>query len=169
MTNLLPKFAFFVAGTGRHHDRLQAFDRALLSAGPFAHNLVSVSSIIPSECKIISAEEGFKMLIPGQIVFCIMARQDTNTSGHTASSAVGIVQSGKFTNFGYISEYHGSASSKDEAENIAKKLAREMFSLKVGVMLEELDIKFLDAIGASIENFGDDQWTCAVSLCVFVI
>lgn len=168
-TNLLPKYAFLIAGTGKHIDRLQAFDQALLDAGPLTHNIVAVSSIIPSGCKIISAKKGFSMLAPGQIVFCVMARQETNRRKGFASASIGVVKTKKSKKFGYISEYHGNATSKLQAENTAKRLAIEMLAVKLNTTVKKLDPEFLRAIGASIKQKGDREWVCAVALCVFVL
>ena len=165
-TNLVPKYAFFVAGTGNHHDRLQAFDRALLAAGPLAHNLVTVSSIMPARCKIISPGEGFAMLTAGQITFCVMARQDTDQPGTFASAAVGSVKLEDPQKFGYISEYHGYAAGKQEAEAVAKRLAVEMFEEKTGIKVKDGDA---NATAASIQHPGDDSWVSAVAICIFVL
>ncbi|MSU74254.1 pyruvoyl-dependent arginine decarboxylase [Candidatus Kaiserbacteria bacterium] len=167
--NLVPKHAFFIAGTGTHRDRLQAFDQALLSAGPLAHNLVAVSSIMPAGCTVISPEEGFKMLTAGQITFCIMARQDTNQRNAFASAAVGLVKVKDPTKFGYISEYHGDASGKQEAETIAKRLAVEMFETKTGIPIKDNDVDVIHATTASIQQPGDNSWVSAVSLCIFIL
>ncbi|TAL49042.1 arginine decarboxylase, pyruvoyl-dependent [Patescibacteria group bacterium] len=165
---LLPKYAFFIAGTGKHKDRLQAFDRALLAAGPVAHNLVSVSSILPAECKIIPAGKGFRLLTPGQITFCVMARQDTNQKRRIVSAAVGVAKTKASKEFGYISEYHGNASSKYTAEGAAKRLAVEMLAKKLAIPPSQLNLKFTKAVAASIKQPGDDKWVCALALCVFV-
>lgn len=167
--NLVPKYAFFVAGIGNHHDRLQAFDRALLNAGPLAHNLVTVSSIMPAGCKIISPDEGFGMLTAGQITFCVMARQDTNQHGEFASAAVGSVKSEDPQKFGYISEYHGNAQGQQEAETIAERLAVEMFEMKTGIQIKDNNASIVHATGASIQHLGRDSWVSAVALCIFVL
>lgn len=167
--SLVPKYAFFVSGTGTHKDRLQAFDHALLDAGPLAHNLVSVSSIMPAGCKTISPDEGFGMLTAGQITFCIMARQDTNQHGEFASAAVGSVKSEDPQKFGYISEYHGNARGQQEAETIAKRLAVEMFKTKTGIQIKNGDASAVHVTAASIRHTGDNSWVSAVALCIFVL
>jgi hypothetical protein len=74
----VPKMAFFTKGRGVHKDHLTSFELALRDAGIANLNLVSVSSILPPPCKIVSRQEGTKHLQPGQIVFTIMARSATN-------------------------------------------------------------------------------------------
>ena len=170
LSKLVPKYMFLISGVGRHKDRLQAFDRALLDAGPLAHNLLAVSSIVPAGCKIISAEKGFSMLTPGEITFCVMARQDINKLNGVASTAVGIARIKDSNHFGYISEYHGNAKNKKLAEEIAKKLAKEMFAVKLAKSKKNFDLDYLSATAASIRQSGKKgEWVSSVSLCIFVL
>ncbi|MCP4746674.1 MAG: hypothetical protein GY874_11135 [Desulfobacteraceae bacterium] len=45
---------FFTKGAGYHRDKLQSFELALRNAGIEKCNLVTVSSIFPPDCKIIT-------------------------------------------------------------------------------------------------------------------
>ena len=67
-----PKEIFFTKGVGSHKDELQSFERALRDAGIEKCNLVTVSSIFPPGCKIISRSKGLKKLLPGSITFCVL-------------------------------------------------------------------------------------------------
>ena len=167
-TKLLPTHAFFIAGKGKHRDRLQAFDRALLDAGPIAHNLVPVSSILPAKCKIIKPGKGFGMLTLGQITFCVMAKEDTNKKNHVASAAVGVVKPKKSKSFGYISEYHGNTNGITRTKMVARQLAIELYANKFNKSATGAGLEFADATAASIRNTGGGEWVCAVALCVFV-
>ena len=75
---MVPKKLFLTKGVGVHKDKLASFELALRNAGIEKCNLVYVSSILPPNCKIVSKEEGLKLLNPGQITFCVMARLETN-------------------------------------------------------------------------------------------
>ena len=75
---LVPTKIFFTKGVGSHRDELRSFELALKDAGIERLNLVHVSSIFPPQCKIISREEGSKLIAPGSIAFCVMARQGSN-------------------------------------------------------------------------------------------
>lgn len=169
ISSLVPRYAFLIQGTGTHVDRLQAFDRALLTAGPLAHNLVTVSSILPAGCKIINPEEGFKMLVPGQITFCVMARQDSNTIGETIGASVGLVIPKAEDQFGYISEFHGVVKNKSETVEKAKNLAKQMFATKI--QLEKSTIKEIELLSAAatIDVKQTGEWVCALAICVFVL
>ena len=60
MIDLLPTKVFLTKGVGRHKYRLKSFEEALRVAGVAQQNLVQVSSILPSKCKVISREKGIK-------------------------------------------------------------------------------------------------------------
>ena len=69
----VPKIMFLTKGKGVHKDHLTSFELALREAEIVDLNLVSVSSIKPPRCKIVSRQEGRKYLMPGQIVFAVIA------------------------------------------------------------------------------------------------
>ncbi len=75
---MIPKKMFFTKGVGRHKEKLESFELALRNAGIEKCNLVTVSSILPPECKIISKVKGLKELNPGQIVFAVMSKNASN-------------------------------------------------------------------------------------------
>ena len=52
-------------------------------------NLVHVSSIFPPMCKIIPKDEGVKLIAPGSIAFCVMARQASNERARLIASSIG--------------------------------------------------------------------------------
>jgi len=58
----VPTAVFFTKGRGIHKDYLTSFELALRDAGIADLNLVSVSSILPPHCKIVSRLEGRKHL-----------------------------------------------------------------------------------------------------------
>jgi arginine decarboxylase len=61
----VPRYFFLTKGVGRHKEQLASFELALRDAGISAQNLVQVSSIIPPKCKLLSREDGIKLLNPG--------------------------------------------------------------------------------------------------------
>ena len=63
----VPKMMFLTKGKGTHKDYLTSFELALRDADVADLNLVSVSSIKPPQCKIISRQEGRKYLGPGKL------------------------------------------------------------------------------------------------------
>ena len=64
---MVPTRLFFTKGVGRHIHKLQSFELALRDAGIEKQNLVRVSSIYPTCCKIIPVKDGQPKLKPGQI------------------------------------------------------------------------------------------------------
>ena len=60
MNNLVPTKIFLTKGVGRDKYKLKSFEQALRQAGVAQQNLVQVSSILPSKCKVISREKASK-------------------------------------------------------------------------------------------------------------
>ena len=84
----VPKKMFFTKGHGTHRDELRSFELALRSAGIEKCNLVHISSILPSGCKIISKKEGLKQLVPGMITFCVMARGSSDEKNRLLAASI---------------------------------------------------------------------------------
>lgn len=129
----VPKEVFFTRGFGIHRERLSSFEMALRKAGIASFNLVTVSSIYPAGCKRVTREEGLSRMTPGQIVFCVMARQDTNEKGRSCSAGVGVAVPRDRTHFGYLSEHHGYGLTEKETEDYVEDLAVEMLCTVMGV------------------------------------
>src|SRR6478735_4805125 len=88
----IPKIMFFTKGKGVHKDYLTSFELALRDAQIADLNLVSVSSIKPPGCKIVSIQDGRKHLMPGQVVFAIMARSATNEPNRLIAASIGLAR-----------------------------------------------------------------------------
>ena len=73
-----PEKLFLTKGKGVHEDRLTSFEYALRDAGIAGTNIVLISSIFPPHAKMVSRAEGLKLINPGQVLFCIYSRNQTN-------------------------------------------------------------------------------------------
>jgi len=133
MNNLVPTKAFLTKGVGRDKYKLKSFEQALRQAGVAQQNLVQVSSILPSKCKIISREKGVKMLIPGSISFCVMARADTNEHGRLVASSIGVAIPKDGDQWGYLSEVHEYGMNSQQAGDTAEDLAAGMLGTTLGM------------------------------------
>ena len=120
-------------GVGVHKDRLASFEAALRSAGIEKCNLVYVSSILPPNCKIISKDEGIKLLLPGAITYCVMARMETNEPNRLISAAIGLGVPKDSNNYGYLSEHHSYGEKAEVAGEYAEDLAATMLATTLGV------------------------------------
>ena len=130
---LVPKCIFLTKGKGIHREKLASFELALREAGIAAQNLVYVSSIFPPECKLISREEGQKALEPGQILFCVMGRNETNEPHRLISSSIGLAMPTDTSAYGYLSEHEGYGQTEKESGEYAEDLAAEMLAQTLGV------------------------------------
>ena len=135
MIDLLPTKVFLTKGVGRHKYRLKSFEEALRVAGVAQQNLVQVSSILPSKCKVISREKGIKSLVPGAISFCVMARADTEEHGRLVASSIGVAVPKDSKNWGYLSEVHGHGMNNQKASDMAEDLAAGMLGTTLGMEL----------------------------------
>jgi arginine decarboxylase len=124
---------FFVKGVGKHKDRLASFESALRHAGIEKYNLVYVSSIFPPNCKIIPAKAGLKELMPGQIVYCVMARSDTNEPSRLVSASIGLAVPSDKSHYGYLSEHHAHGETGKTSADYAEDLAASMLATTLGI------------------------------------
>jgi arginine decarboxylase len=134
--NMTPKKVFFTKGVGTHRYKLASFEVALRKAGIEKQNLVYVSSILPPNCKIISAKEGIKLLSPGQITFCVMARNETDEPNRLISAAVGLAVPKEAENYGYLSEHHAFGETAKVSGDYAEDIAATMLASTLGVPFE---------------------------------
>ncbi len=129
----VPTKIFFTKGVGRHKEYLTSFELALRSANIEICNLVSVSSIFPVGCKRIAKEEGLKEINPGQITFCVMARNSTNEPNRLIAASIGVALPADNSAYGYLSEHHPFGQTEKVAGEYAEDLAATMLATTLGV------------------------------------
>src|SRR3974390_3190043 len=129
----VPKAIFFTNGVGVHKDRLSSFELALRDAGIEKANLVTVSSICPPHCKEMSRKEGEKLIMPGQIVHCVMARQDTNEPNRLIAAAIGLPRPADKEKYVSLSEHHSYGETAKKAGDYAEDLAATMLGTTLGI------------------------------------
>jgi arginine decarboxylase len=134
---LVPTKVFFTKGVGSHRDELRSFELALKDAGIERLNLVHVSSIYPPQCKIISKEEGVKLIAPGSIAFCVMARQASNEMRRLIASSIGCALPADKNTYGYLSEHHAYGQTDEVAGEFAEDMAASMLASTLGVEFDE--------------------------------
>ncbi|MFA6170634.1 MAG: arginine decarboxylase, pyruvoyl-dependent [Candidatus Margulisiibacteriota bacterium] len=135
--NLVPTKVFFTKGVGRHREKLASFEMALRDAGIQAVNYVQVSSIFPPGCKMITREQGMKLIKPGEITFIVMSRNDTNESHRLISASVGMAIPSDPNSYGYLSEHHGNGMTDEECGDYAEDIAAQMLATTLGVPFDE--------------------------------
>jgi arginine decarboxylase len=179
---ILPKKVFFVKGVGRDKERLKSFELALRNAGIEKFNIVNVSSILPPGCKIIPKDKGLAMLKPGQVIFCVMARNETHEPNRLISAAIGCAVPADTNNYGYLSEHHDFGLTTEGAEDYAEDLAATMLASTLGIEFdqdssydEKKEVwKICDqivrtrAIAQSAIGDKNGLWTSVVAAAVFI-
>ncbi len=133
---LVPKQMFFTKGSGKHRDNLQSFEEALRDAGIAAFNLVRVSSICPPHCRIIARDRGLKQLVPGEIVFCVMADTRTNEPNRLTAAGIGLALPADKSMHGYIAEHHGFGMTRRACADYVEDMAATMLARTQGIDLD---------------------------------
>lgn len=179
---MIPQKIFLTKGVGMHKERLTAFEMALRDAGIAPFNLVNVSSIHPPNCKRVTREEGLKLLSPGQIVFSVMARAESNEPNRLMAAAMGLAIPADPNHYGYISEHHSFGEKGDKAGDYAEDLAASMLASTLGIEFDpdtawdereqvfKLSGKIVRTtnITQSAEGHKNGLWTCCIAVVVFV-
>lgn len=179
----VPKKMFFTKGVGYHKEYLQSFEMALRDAGIAEYNLVTVSSIFPPNCKRISKEEGKKMLNPGQVVFCVMARNATSEPNRLVAASIGLAQPADTNNYGYLSEHHPFGETEQKCGEYAEDLAATMLASTLGLEFDpnaawdEREQVYKSSgqiykttnITQSAQGHKDGLWTTVVAAAVLIL
>lgn len=179
---MVPKKVFFTKGVGKHKEYLQSFEMALRDAGIEKCNLVSVSSILPPNCKIISKEEGLKLLQPGQITFCVLARNSTNEPNRLIAASIGCAVPADSNQYGYLSEHHSTGETEEKAGEYAEDLAAAMLATTLGIEFDpnkdwdelkkefKMSGKIVKTKNITQSAIGDKNglWTTVVAAAVFL-
>lgn len=129
----VPKHLFLTKGVGRHVEKLASFELALRKAGIAQFNLVSVSSIFPPHCKIVSKSDGLKMLCDGQIIFIVKSQAQTDEPHRLISASVGLARPTDPELFGYLSEHHDFGKTEEQVSDYAEDLAAGMLATTLGI------------------------------------
>lgn len=124
---------FFTRGKGIAREKLSSFEAALRNASISPFNLVQVSSIFPPHCRLITRARGISLLRPGEITYCVMARNATNEPGRIIAAATGVAIPKDRSKYGYVSEHHSFGQTREEAGDYAEDLAASMLATILGV------------------------------------
>ncbi|RMH05568.1 MAG: arginine decarboxylase, pyruvoyl-dependent [Nitrospirae bacterium] len=179
---MVPTHMFLTRGVGVHREKLASFEEALRSAGVAYCNLVSVSSILPPNCKIISRKRGEKLLHPGEITYCVMARSETNERNRLISASIGVaIPTGRHRTYGYLSEHHGFGETDEEAGDYTEDLAAQMLATTLGIEFDpniawkereqvfKMGGKIVRTQNITQSAIGKPNvWTTVVALAVFI-
>ena len=133
---MIPKYFFLTKGVGKHREQLQSFELALRSAGIHHCNLVNVSSIVPPDCKMVSREQGLRMVRPGEITFVVLARNSTNEPHRLVASSIGVAIPSRKNQYGYLSEHHSFGQTDEAAGDYAEDLAATMLATTMGIQFD---------------------------------
>ena len=133
MLDLVAKKLFLTKGVGVAEDKLTSFEYALRDAGIAGTNIVLISSIFPPKAKLISRKDGLKLIKPGQVLFTIYSRNQTNEPHRLISASVGVAQPKDRSKYGYLSEYDAFGKNESVAGDYAEDIAAQMLASSLGI------------------------------------
>jgi arginine decarboxylase len=179
---MIPSKMFFTKGVGVAKEQLMSFEMALRDAGIEKFNLVSVSSILPPRCQRVTKEKGLECLKPGEIVFCVMARNATDEPNRLITTSIGCAVPAEENQHGYLSEHHPFGETDEKAGDYAEDLAATMLATTLGIKFDsnsdwdekEKVFKMSDKIVRTINTTQSAQgnkdgfWTTVISAAIFI-
>jgi arginine decarboxylase len=134
---LIPSTIFLTAGAGVHKEKLQSFELALRNAGIEKFNIVTVSSILPPKCKIVSKAVGLSNLSPGEIIYCVLSQNTSNERNRLIAASIGVAIPKDRALYGYLSEHHSYGETDDIAGDYAEDLAASMLASTLGIKYDD--------------------------------
>jgi arginine decarboxylase len=162
-----------------HKDKL-SFEVALRNAGIENATCKCLEHSPPQSHDI--KEEGLKLLSPGQVTFCVMAKR-TNEPNRLVSAAIGVAMPKDGVNYGYLSEHHAFGETSKISGDYAEDLAATMLATTLGIPFDPNEAwnarkKDYRASGhifktthicQSAEGDKNGLWTTVVAAAVFII
>src|SRR6516164_9754227 len=106
---------------------------ALRNADIEQQNIVTVSSILPPGCELISRAAGVATLCPGELTFAVLARSETNEPGRRIAAGIGLARPKDPTHYGYVSEHHAYGMSEAAMRDYVEDLAATMLASTLGI------------------------------------
>jgi arginine decarboxylase len=178
----IPRYMFFTKGVGVDKEKLASFELALRNARIAHLNLVTVSSIFPPECKIVNIENGLAYLEPGEVVHCVMSKEQIKEPGRRIVASIGLALPAESGQYGYLSEHHGFGQTELEAGEYAEDLAASMLANTLGVEFDpdkdyderrevyKMSGKIVESQHFSQAALGSEGklWTTVLAAAVFV-
>ncbi|RZD32599.1 MAG: pyruvoyl-dependent arginine decarboxylase [Thaumarchaeota archaeon] len=125
MLDLVAKKLFLTKGIGVAEDKLTSFEFALRDAGIAGTNIVLISSIFPPQAKLIPRKDGLKLIKPGQVLFTIYSRNQTNEPHRS--------QPKDTSKYGYLSEYESFGKDERKTGDYAEDIAAQMLASSLGI------------------------------------
>lgn len=179
---MVPTKFFLTKGVSTAKERLNSFELALRNAGIAQFNLVSVSSILPSGCKKIPREKGLPLLSPGEVVFCVMARNETNEPNRLISASVGCAVPADSNQYGYLSEHHSFGETDEKVSDYTEDLAATMLATTLGIEFNLDDawdakeqvfklsgkIVYTSNITQTAQGNKNGLWTSVIAAAIFI-
>ena len=138
---------------------------------------------MPPHCKVVTKKKGLEQLLPGQIVFVVLAENATHEPNRLLSAAIGVAIPNNVDHYGYLSEHHAFGEKEKVSGEYAEDLAAQMLASTYGIPFdidasydEKKDIFRMDGRIIKTKHFAqsavcgkDGLWTTVIAAAVFVL
>ena len=176
-----PKEVFLTKGVGRHKEKLASFEEALRDARIARFNIVTVSSIFPPLCKLISPNKGLVKLKSGQVLYCVLSRNETDENRRLIAASIGVAIPTDRNQYGYLSEHHSFGQTEEQSGEYAEDLAASMLATILGLDFDvdaswdkkeeiwKISGKFVKTANVTQSAIGvSGMWTTVIAAAAFV-
>jgi arginine decarboxylase len=138
-----PSRVFVVGGTGVHEKERIAVQHAMRAAGVEQVNLVKVSSVVAPECELITAEEGRRLLRPGNVCFAVIAQAETDEPHQRIAPGLAWAKPEKPGLPGFIAEVEEDMAKGKSAAATEKEVGEEVLDLMAMRLRAKVDAERL--------------------------
>ena len=120
---------------------------------------------------------------PGQVIFCVMARNATNEPNRLIASSIGLALPSDPAQYGYLSEHHPFGETDEKAGEYAEDLAATMLATTLGLEFDsnaawdEREQTYISSgeivrTRSFVQTAEGDKtglWTSVISAAVFIL
>lgn len=132
-----PTKVFFTKGVGKHKDQIHSEQLALKNAciEDLMYRLLDDSGVFPYECKQLNKNDGLKKLKPGNIVDCILMKEQTSEANRLISVSIGLAvpNSNGENHCGYIIGHKSNGMTDEQIGKYVEDTAATRLALRLGI------------------------------------
>lgn len=139
----VPTRVFMTAGVGVHELERVAVQHAMRDAGVADSNMIKVSSVMAPGLRIISREEGIRLLRPGNMVCAVIAQGQTDQPHQRVTPALAWAQPEKKGVPGYIAEVEEDLAKGMSEATATKQVGEEVLELMAMRLRVKIDAERL--------------------------
>jgi arginine decarboxylase len=123
-----------------------------------------------------------KQLRPGQVIFAVLARRESNEYNRLICASIGVAKPAYKGQYGYLSEHHSFGVKPERVGDIAEDLAAEMLATTLGIPFDpnlhydekrevfKMGGKIVETKNiTSYATVREEEWAAVVAAAVFIL